>query len=614
MRFPCHPSLLHAVPRVRASARLLGAVALAGWLVASAAPGVAQTVVLLDEPAAVPPPAALSDEAAPIRLGAAIPPSAPAAVPPAAASAEPPVPASVRLGAAIPDELRAVVAPPAPVRDQVQSAPTPRRAPDLGAGLPAAPTPVPPSPTTPPTEAPRPATLTPTPVPPTATPVVSIIVGPTAAPVVVLPADAPPLEAEAEAPPASAASESPGAPAARTSSRDSAAAPARPATNALPFQPRTAPTRSYVAGLPDEPGAAGWLDDSLLWLGVPSRTQYDGTAYQSANCGPSALGMILEAYGLKMATSELRAYANYLQGSYGYDDGIALDHLAEIGRRANLKPIGLYGERGYRRWTVDDVRASVSRGYPVIALTVYRLLPWSGGYGGNINHYVVISGLSGDDFLYNDSAFGGKGGRGLVITADELETAWARADIPRHALAFGSGDQGHGLLGMDPTRLGRGAGDGRLLASNASIDPRPRAAASTTFDSPLFRLGPGAALDGALPEPPAAVVAPPPDPAIVARDSLLNGGAGLAGPASLLGAPLVGGTTTASFVPGAVLPPDPAQPLDAMLDDPAPPEGGLVGFLRVGIILGGVGGLYLLLLAQTALARLGRRSPDSSGG
>jgi hypothetical protein len=165
---------------------------------------------------------------------------------------------------------------------------------------------------------------------------------------------------------------------------------------------------------------------------------------------------------------------------------------------------------------------------------------------------------------------------------------------------------------MDPSRLGRGAGDGRLLASNASIDPRPRAAASTTFDSPLFRVGPGAAADGGLGEPLAAVVAPPPDPATVARDALLN--LGPAGPSALLGAPLVGGTTTASFVPGAVLPPDPPQPLDAALDDPAPPEGGLAGFLRVAIILGGVGGLYLLLLAQTALARLGRRSPDSSAG
>ena len=60
--------------------------------------------------------------------------------------------------------------------------------------------------------------------------------------------------------------------------------------------------------------------------------------------------MILEAYGLDLPTWKLRAYANLLQGTYGYDDGIALDYLAEIGHRANLRPMGLYKSGGgYRR-------------------------------------------------------------------------------------------------------------------------------------------------------------------------------------------------------------------------------------------------------------------------
>src|SRR5262249_59188330 len=110
------------------------------------------------------------------------------------------------------------------------------------------------------------------------------------------------------------------------------------------------------------------------------------------------------------------------------EDGIALDHLAEIGRRANLKPIGLYGRNGYRRWSVEDVRATVLSGYPVIVLTKYRLLPGNEYYSGNVNHYVVISGLLGDDFLYNDSAFGGGGGRGRGDSGNRPGGAGGAAD------------------------------------------------------------------------------------------------------------------------------------------------------------------------------------------
>src|SRR5262249_46181968 len=328
----------------------------------------------------------------------------------------------------------------------------PRAARDLSAALPV-PTLVPTATPLPVTPAVRPATLTPTPVPPTPvpSPTPGVALAPTAA--------GPPLAPREPTPPAADEREAsvldPAAAAPRSAARDTITAPSA----ALPREPvGPAPARSYVVGLPDEPGRAGWLDPDLLWLGVPSRTQFDGTPYAAANCGPSALGMILEAYGLRMSTAELRNYANYLQGTYGYDDGIALDHLAEIGRRANLKPIGLYGRNGYRRWSVEDVRATVLSGYPVIVLTKYRLLPGNEYYSGNVNHYVVISGLLGDDFLYNDSAFGGGGGRGLVISASRLEDAWATADIPRHAVAFALGEAGYGLLPEDATQFGRGAG------------------------------------------------------------------------------------------------------------------------------------------------------------
>ena len=468
-----------------------------------------------------------------------------------------------------------------------------RRGPiDLSAPLPVA-TLVPTVPPPTATIAVLPATLTPTPITPTSTPPPTATSLPTATPVVVavLPTEAPASEAPATAVPVAQPTEEPAA----------APAPHPPINARLPAAPQAAPPRSYVVNLPQ---SAGWLDDMLLWLGVPSRSQYDGTAYASANCGPSALGMILEAYGLYMSTADIRAYANYLQGTYGYDDGIALDHLAEIARLAGLKPVGLYGSGGYRRWTVDDVRDQVLAGHPVIVLTKYRLLPGNGGYGGNVNHYVVISGLLDDDFLYNDSAFGGGGGRGLVISAAQLEAAWATADIPRHAVAFALGEQSYGLLSVDASRFGRGAGSigagdapGRAAAPpdplagvpNNRFDRREAARSRLVAGPDTLSTGPPARLRD--------------DPAAQARESLL---AEPAGGSSLLDTPFLGGTAAFGAAPAAVVPlPTPDDlPLDAPTarDEPSLAPGSLL------LLVGGIGGLYLLLVGQAAWSWRGRRA------
>src|SRR5207248_6274572 len=123
----------------------------------------------------------------------------------------------------------------------------------------------------------RPATLTPTPVPPTPVPSPTLIVAlaPTAVAVAVLPSEpSPPAEDEREA-----SVLEPGAASPRSAAREAITAPSA----ALPREPRApAPARNYVVGLPDEAGRAGWLDPDLLWLGVPSRSQYDGTPYAAA--------------------------------------------------------------------------------------------------------------------------------------------------------------------------------------------------------------------------------------------------------------------------------------------------------------------------------------------
>jgi hypothetical protein len=446
----------------------------------------------------------------------------------------------------------------APVR--TPTAPVPRqRPPDLSAPLPvASPTPAPVAPT--PTPEILPATLTPTPTATaTATPVILLVL-PT--PTAVTPTPTPTAEPPGLLLPEGAASPDP-SPAARA---------LQPPTEQALREPPAAPAPALrLLGLPDEPGMGGWFAPDVLWLGVPSRTQFDGTPYAAVNCGPSALGMILEAFGLHMPTHDLRLLANALQGTWGYDDGIALDYLAEIGARAGLTPLGLYDEerRGYHRWTVDEVRRAVLAGYPVLVLTKYRLLPGNGAFTGGINHYIVISGLLGDDFLYNDSAYGGAGGRALILPAEQLEAAWATADIPRHAVAFALGEERLGLVSPLAAVAGRGGPLVPPVTARHEALARARAEQAQAL------------------RPPSREPAPP------RSESLLD--APLA-PLPLLDAPLL----AAAAPPAAGGPAAPEALLAADVSWAEPTSG--VGGGAVLLLAGGVGALYLLLLLRDVVS------------
>jgi hypothetical protein len=227
-----------------------------------------------------------------------------------------------------------------------------------------------------------------------------------------------------------------------TATRPAAAAspPAATATRtaAPTARPPAAPT-STPAELPSLPrthqAVRGWQEGPLLVLDVPIRSQLDGSEYQGANCGPASLAMVLEGFDVEARTPLLRNYANLLQGTYGRDDGIALDHLAAIAREAGLRPVGLRDA-----WSVDAVRAHVRQGHPVIALAKMRLLPDHVGSHSETDHYVVVVGLDGDDLLINDPALPAEKGFRRRVTGEQLEAAWTASSIPRHAVAVAAAD------------------------------------------------------------------------------------------------------------------------------------------------------------------------------
>jgi hypothetical protein len=176
--------------------------------------------------------------------------------------------------------------------------------------------------------------------------------------------------------------------------------------------------------------------DSFI-LDVPYRSQFDASPYQNANCGPAALAMVLEAYGLDVPNERLRAIADQLQGTSGYSDGVALEYLEAIARQAGLRAEGLKGSDGrYRQWTMADVIREIRRGYPVITLVHYSSLPAHAGSTSVSDHYVVVVGLTASGFVINDPASTDSSGFHQLLTPQQLLEAWRTASVVQEADAF----------------------------------------------------------------------------------------------------------------------------------------------------------------------------------
>jgi hypothetical protein len=148
--------------------------------------------------------------------------------------------------------------------------------------------------------------------------------------------------------------------------------------------------------------------------------------------------MVLAGFGLEVGPSQVRDYLNNLIDNYDTDLGTSLDALSRISREAGLTPMDLYSDHGgYRNWSTDAVRWHIEQGHPVITLVKYRNLPGHTSSLSQFDHYIVISGLTPNGFIYNDAAFATTLGYGLEISDVELEYAWDNSSIPHHAVALG---------------------------------------------------------------------------------------------------------------------------------------------------------------------------------
>jgi uncharacterized protein YvpB len=202
--------------------------------------------------------------------------------------------------------------------------------------------------------------------------------------------------------------------------------------------PPTATPRSPSVLPPFPPDLASRTD--VHWLPVPYRSQLDGSPYEQANCGPTSMAMVLAAYGKDVPTLEVRTLVNKLQGTEGMTDvGTLIQSLHGVAQRYGLKPSGLFGstQKSFHHWTLDEVRQTLDAGKPIIPQVWYRGLPGRENKAYNGDHYIVLVGYVGDEFIYNDPIDKDAPGYARRMSAAQLDKAWRNSDFPYAAVAIG---------------------------------------------------------------------------------------------------------------------------------------------------------------------------------
>jgi hypothetical protein len=186
---------------------------------------------------------------------------------------------------------------------------------------------------------------------------------------------------------------------------------------------------------------------------LPFRSQLDGAPYALSNCGPTALGMALAYYGVDASTWELRVHAMRVQHSWvddegGYSDryGVFIYNLGAVAERYGLHALGLWRyEAGHvdrlREWQPADLRRELGLGRPVIVQVAYRALPSHRGSHATDDHYIVLHGFFGDDFVYSDPMGADDSAAALTISTVDLMWAMGRAETPRVGFALAAGPQ-----------------------------------------------------------------------------------------------------------------------------------------------------------------------------
>jgi hypothetical protein len=109
--------------------------------------------------------------------------------------------------------------------------------------------------------------------------------------------------------------------------------------------------------------------------------------------------MALDAFGISVPSRQLRAAALDAQHMYGNGVGTLITALAQVVQQNGLSALDLRDDSGaLHKWSLDDLRAQIRQGRPVIVQVRYRSLPGRGGAYYFGDHYILVTGVVGDGF------------------------------------------------------------------------------------------------------------------------------------------------------------------------------------------------------------------------
>ncbi|HVC34074.1 MAG TPA: C39 family peptidase, partial [Chloroflexota bacterium] len=163
---------------------------------------------------------------------------------------------------------------------------------------------------------------------------------------------------------------------------------------------------------------------------APYLSQFDGTVYEQANCGPTALAMALDALGVPSNQIALRHLAERQMGINDPNDGTTWESLAYVAHVMGVKTSAYKSGKQYLVWSFADLTRQFDAGHPVLLLVRYRQMPGheTSDYWGD--HYVVGLGFDADgNLIYHDPATRDGSGAFRSISRAQLLSAWSNTAI-----------------------------------------------------------------------------------------------------------------------------------------------------------------------------------------
>jgi hypothetical protein len=121
---------------------------------------------------------------------------------------------------------------------------------------------------------------------------------------------------------------------------------------------------------------------------------------------------------------------------WGNNIGTLMDALAKVASANGARPIGLYEGNRIAKWSQDEIRQQLKAGRPVIVQVRFRALPGRARVPYYADHYVILTGVSGANFLYHDPLNSDGPGADRLMTPAQLSAAMDATDKRYSYAAF----------------------------------------------------------------------------------------------------------------------------------------------------------------------------------